>query len=85
MAGPPPPSGNSHGGEDPVRAAFFAARQLVNERMMKIYVAGLCGLIAVFVFFHWARVLFFKLGRSWNGAAVLERPFVVISRCVECS
>lgn len=80
MAGPPPPGTGAGGHDDPVRTAFFAARQLVSERVMKIYAAGLCALIAVFVVFHWTRWLCVKLGRSWKGASVLERPFIMISR-----
>jgi len=68
------------GHEDPARAAFFATRQLVSERVVKLYAAGLCGLIAVFVVFHWTRLLCVKLQRSWKGASVLERPFLLISR-----
>ncbi|KAK4211104.1 ferric reductase NAD binding domain-containing protein [Rhypophila decipiens] len=80
MAGPPSPAGGGHGNEDPARLAFFAARQLVNERVMKIYVAGLCGLIAVFVVAHWTRLACVKIARSYQGASALERPFVIVSR-----
>ncbi len=61
-------------------AAFFAARQIVIERMMKYYAAGLCGLIAVFVVFHWVRWVCVNVERSNKPAGILGRPFVACSR-----
>lgn len=61
-------------------AAFFAARQIVIDRMMRYFAAGICGLIAVFVVFHWARWLCVKIERSKTPAGVLGRPFVATSR-----
>jgi hypothetical protein len=61
-------------------AAFFAQRQVVIDRMMNYYATGICGLITVFVVFHWARWLCVKIKRSKAPAGVLGRPFVAISR-----
>jgi hypothetical protein len=61
-------------------AAFFAQRQVVIERMMKYYAAGLCGLIAVFVVFHWVRWVCVNVERSNKPAGILGRPFVACSR-----
>lgn len=60
--------------------AFFAQRQLVTDRMMRYFAAGICGLIAVFVVFHWARWLCVKVERSKKSAGVLGRPFVASTR-----
>jgi len=67
-------------GYSPAMLAFFARRLLVTEHMMKMYAAGLCGLIGIFVVFHWTRWLFVKLGRVWRPILVLEAPFVALSR-----
>jgi hypothetical protein len=94
MAGPPAntSSGGGHGAgttqgstgggghDSPSMAAFFAQRQLVIERVMQYYAAGLCGLIAAFVIFRWARWLCAKVERSSKPAGVLGRPFVGSSR-----
>jgi hypothetical protein len=61
-------------------AAFFAQRQVVIDRMMKYYATGICGLIAVFVIFHWARSLCVKIGWSKAPVGVLGRPLIAISR-----
>ncbi|KAK0615041.1 ferric reductase NAD binding domain-containing protein [Bombardia bombarda] len=61
-------------------SAYFAARQIVNEKQAKMYAAGLGGLIAVFVVFHWTRWLCVKLARAWKPAAVMERPFILVTR-----
>ncbi len=61
-------------------AAFFAQRQVLIDRMMRYYAAGICGLIAVFVVFHWARWLCVKIERSKTPAGLLGRPFVAASR-----
>ncbi|KAL2162392.1 hypothetical protein VTH06DRAFT_7305 [Thermothelomyces fergusii] len=42
-----------HRAEDPVLMAFFAQRQVLSERLMRYYAAAICGLVAVFVVFHW--------------------------------
>jgi hypothetical protein len=60
--------------------AYFAKRQVVIERMMKYYAAGICGLIAVFVIFHWTRWLCAKRERSKGTAGALGYPFVASSR-----
>ncbi len=56
----------------------------MTERVMATYAAALCGLIGVFVLFHWTRRLCTKLERSsssGNGSA-LARPFVLTTRYV---
>lgn len=63
--------------------AFFAQRQLVTDRMMRYFAAGLCGLIALFVVFHWARWLCVKVERSKKFAGLLGRPFVASTRYVD--
>ena len=60
--------------------AYFAKRQVVIERMMMYYAAGICGLIAVFVIFHWTRWLCAKRERSRGTAEALGYPFVAGSR-----
>ena len=70
------------GHESPAMQAFFAARQRKNEHMMKIYAASLCGLIALFVVFHWTRWLCVRAERSWRPLATLRRPFVATERYV---
>lgn len=65
--------------------AFFAMRQRKNEHMMKMYAAALCGLVALFVVFHWTRWLCVRAERSWRPLATLGRPFVAIERYVPYS
>ncbi|KAK3316679.1 ferric reductase NAD binding domain-containing protein [Apodospora peruviana] len=72
--------GGGHG--NPAMAAFFAQRQLQTEKMMKIFAASICGLIAVFLVFHWTRWLCVKVERKWKGASALGHPFVMVSRRV---
>jgi hypothetical protein len=61
-------------------AAFFAQRQMVVEKMMMYFAAGICGLIAIFVILHWTRWLCARLERSKEPLGVLGRPFVATSR-----
>ncbi|KAK4154164.1 ferric reductase NAD binding domain-containing protein [Chaetomidium leptoderma] len=75
-------NGASTGGHGADMAVFFAQRQVVIERMMKYFAAGICGLVAVFVVFHWARWACVKVERSKKPAGVLGRPFVASSRLV---
>ncbi len=72
-------TGNSTagGGQHPPN---FAMRAMVNNRMMKMYAAGLCGLLAVFIVSHWTRQLFVYLQRSSKISAAMGRPFVLVSR-----
>ena len=73
--------GNTGGhGESPAMLAFFAQRQIVTERVMKYYAAGLCGLIAVFVVFHWTHWLCVKVERSTRPPRLLGFPLVASSR-----
>ncbi|KAK3503495.1 ferric reductase NAD binding domain-containing protein [Neurospora crassa] len=60
--------------------AFFAMRQRKNEHMMQMYAAALCGLVALFIVFHWTRWFFVRAERSWKPLATLGRPFVAIER-----
>ncbi|KAK0616286.1 ferric reductase NAD binding domain-containing protein [Immersiella caudata] len=85
MAGPTPAAnstgqGASRGGTGP----SFTARKLANEEQIRIYAASLCGLIAVFVLFHWTRWLCARVERSMksNGKSALGLPFVRASRLV---
>ncbi|KAL2264437.1 hypothetical protein VTK26DRAFT_2 [Humicola hyalothermophila] len=92
MAGPSgnPSSGSGHEGDStgghghytPAMLAFFAQRQKVTERVMKYYAAGLCGLIAVFVLFHWAHWLCVRAERSKRPPRVLGLPLIASSRLV---
>ncbi|KAK3342994.1 ferric reductase NAD binding domain-containing protein [Neurospora tetraspora] len=79
-AGAAAPSDGGH--ESPAMQAFFAMRQRKNEHMMKMYAAALCGLVALFVVFHWTRWLCVRAERSWRPLATLGRPFVAIERFV---
>lgn len=51
---------------------------------MKIYAASLCGVIALFVLFHWSRWLCARIERSMKsgGTSFLGQPFVKTSRLV---
>jgi len=62
--------------------AYFAQRQIQIEQIVKYYAAGICGLIAVFVLFHWARWFCVKVERSKRPAGALGRPFVASTRLV---
>jgi hypothetical protein len=73
--------GHSSGGGGSHRdAAFFAARQLVIEQQMRYWAAGMCGLLAVFVLYHWTKRLCVKLELSGKSSGPLTRPFVAGSR-----
>lgn len=50
------------------------------EMSIKYYAAGLCGLIAIFVVFHWTRWLCVRMERSKKPFGVLGRPVVEGSR-----
>ncbi|KAK4240213.1 hypothetical protein C8A03DRAFT_42254 [Achaetomium macrosporum] len=82
MAGPSGHPSRGHASSDPARAAFFAQRQIVTERMMRYYAAGICGLVAVFIIFHWTRWLCVRVERPKRPAGLLGRPFVASSRLV---
>ncbi|EAQ84669.1 hypothetical protein CHGG_08683 [Chaetomium globosum CBS 148.51] len=82
MAGQSANGGNGHGNAARATEAFFAQRQVVIERIMKYWAAGICGLIAVFVLFHWARWFCVKVERSNKPYGVFGRPFVASSRLV---
>ncbi|KAK4194574.1 putative ferric reductase transmembrane component [Triangularia verruculosa] len=69
-----------HGPSNPAYYAMFAARQKVSEQVMRYYAAGICGLIAVFVLFHWTRLLVVRLERSKKPLGMFSRPFVATSR-----
>lgn len=60
-------------------AAMFAARQIVVERQMRYWAAGICGLIAAFVILHWTRVIYSKLARS-NSSIPFAAPFSAVTR-----
>ncbi|KAK4042644.1 ferric reductase NAD binding domain-containing protein [Parachaetomium inaequale] len=75
-------AGGVHGPNNPGLQLYFAQRQLLSERMMTYYAAGICGLVAIFVVFHWARWLCVRVERSKRPAGVLGRPFVASSRLV---
>ncbi|KAJ9156570.1 Ferric/cupric reductase transmembrane component 2 [Pleurostoma richardsiae] len=64
--------------------AIFAKRLLVNKRHLRIYAGVICGVIAVFVFFHWTRLLFARKQRMSRSAALtaVATPFVFVSRGV---
>ncbi|KAK0644529.1 ferric reductase NAD binding domain-containing protein [Cercophora newfieldiana] len=86
MAGPTP-AANSTGGQGASRGGTgpsFTARKLANESQMRIYAASLCGLIALFILFHWTRWLCARIERSMKsgGKSVLGEPFVKASRLV---
>ncbi|KAK3935907.1 putative ferric reductase transmembrane component [Diplogelasinospora grovesii] len=72
--------GGGHGGA--AQGAFFAARQAATERQLIYYAVGLCGLIGVFVFFHWTRWLLVKVPQSSRAARILGHPILLTSRLV---
>ncbi|KAK3994646.1 putative ferric reductase transmembrane component [Cladorrhinum sp. PSN332] len=71
-------AGSSH--YTPAQEAYFAARRAKSEEALTYYAAGLCGLIAVFVLFHWTRWLCVKLETSKKPLGIVGRPFVAASR-----
>ncbi|KUI55365.1 Ferric/cupric reductase transmembrane component 2 [Cytospora mali] len=60
-------------------ASRFAARTRVNQQQLRYYAAGICGLVGIFIIFHWVRYVFNKpaLRRT-----AITHPFRVISRNV---
>ncbi|KAK0707580.1 ferric reductase NAD binding domain-containing protein [Lasiosphaeris hirsuta] len=79
-----PSTGGGAGHANPALAAMFAERAIVTNRLMKSYAAALCGLIAIFVLFHWARWLSMRTERSLNRdkSSILGRPFVTVTRLI---
>ncbi|KAH6842565.1 ferric reductase NAD binding domain-containing protein [Chaetomium sp. MPI-CAGE-AT-0009] len=73
-------TGVTHADTSHAMEAYFAQRQVMIERVMKYYAAGICGLIAVFVLFHWARWFCVKVERSNKPRGAFSRPFVASSR-----
>ncbi|KAL2198183.1 ferric reductase NAD binding domain-containing protein [Corynascus similis CBS 632.67] len=71
-----------HGHTDPAKMAYFAERQVLSERLMRYFAAGITGLVAIFVVFHWARWLCVKIERSRRPAGLLGRPFATTTRLV---
>lgn len=70
-----------HGTEDPVKMAYFAQRQVLTERLMRYYAAAICGLIAVFVIFHWTHWACVKVERARGASGLLlARPFIISTR-----
>lgn len=65
---------------DAAKKAMFAQRQLVAERQMKYFAAGICGLIAIFVILHWTRALYSKIARSSKSPLPLAAPFAAVTR-----
>ena len=63
-------------------AAMFAARTRTNQQQLRYFAAGICGLMGIFIIFHWIRYVFNK--SSMRGTAI-TRPFSVISRQVSKS
>ncbi|KAK4100057.1 hypothetical protein N658DRAFT_516945 [Parathielavia hyrcaniae] len=61
-------------------AAYFAHRQVVTERMMEYYAAGICGLVALFVVLYWTRWLWARREGSHRTVGRLGLPFVACSR-----
>ena len=76
--------GGGGGPSNPANAAMFAARKLATQRQLKIYAAALCGIMAIFVFFHWTRWLCRRVDRSMKTGhgSLFGRPFVWGSRYV---
>lgn len=76
--------GGSGGPSNPANAAMFAARKLATQEQLKIYAASLCGLIAIFVVFHWTRWLCRRVDRSMKTGhgSLFGRPFIRGSRYV---
>lgn len=60
-------------------ASRFAARTRVNQQQLRYYAAGICGLMGIFIIFHWVRYLFNKSTSKRTG---VTHPFVVLSRQV---
>lgn len=73
-------SGGHGGGYTPAMLAMFAQRTALTHGVLKYYAAGICGLIGVFVLFHWTRWLCVRLETSKKPLGVLGRPFVTTSR-----
>jgi hypothetical protein len=64
------------------KQAMFARRQMIVERQMKYFAAGICGLIAIFVILHWTRALYSRIARSSRSSMPLAAPFSALTRWV---
>lgn len=60
-------------------ASRFAARTRVNQQQLQYYAAGICGLMGIFIIFHWIRYVFNK---STSRRTASTNPFRVVSRNV---
>lgn len=58
---------------------MFAARTKVNQQQLRYFAAGICGLMGVFIIFHWTRYVFNK--PAFRGSNITY-PVRVISRQV---
>lgn len=63
-------------------AAMFAARTKVNQQQLRYFAAGICGLMGIFIIFHWIR---YVCNKSAVRGTAITRPFSVISRRVSQS
>lgn len=69
------------GDHSPAKLAYFAQRQVENEFAVKMFLAALCGLLALFMTPHWTRPVGARLRRAGGRPAnVLAWPFVAVSR-----
>lgn len=76
--------GGSSGGRPAYLREMFARREKANEHTLEYMAAGLCGLLAIFIFFHWTRVLVNRHMRRTKGAPLFIpgslTPFASFSR-----
>jgi hypothetical protein len=64
-------------GGDQQRALMFAMRHEANEHQLEYYASALCGIIAIFAFLHWTRLL---MTQAKPVPSPVTRPFVMVSR-----
>ena len=69
--------GGGKTGGDPAKAAMFLLRQRMNEENAEYLAAALCGIVAIFIFLHWARILVSRTGTS---KSPILHPFLLATR-----
>jgi hypothetical protein len=61
---------------DAIREAYFAARLIANRKQATYWAAGICGLLAVFIAYHWAR----QLASRASMPPSVKGPFSTVTR-----
>lgn len=67
-------------GKSSMTPAMFAARLRVNQQQLRYFAAGICGLMGLFIVFHWIRFLFNRANSSNRSNSGITYPFRLLSR-----